>query len=54
MNRYNEYPSENAGARLLLEVRKLGFDCHCLVFTQDAKASASKIEQLLDATQREN
>ncbi|CAF2069734.1 unnamed protein product [Rotaria magnacalcarata] len=41
MHRDNEYPPDNAGARFLLGVRNLGFDCHCLVFT-DRESEARK------------
>jgi len=54
MNRYNENPSNNAGARLLLEVRKLEFDCLCLVFTSDKAKGTQIITTLLNPTQQKN
>ncbi|CAF0829696.1 unnamed protein product [Adineta steineri] len=35
MNRENESPTHNAGARLIKAVRKLGFKNQCLIFTSD-------------------
>jgi len=54
MHRDNESPSNNAGARFLLEVRKLGFDCECLVFTYREADSMKQITNLLDRRQRNN
>jgi hypothetical protein len=44
MNRLNEQPSHTAGARLIKEVRQMGFENPCLVFTGN-KAKAEQILQ---------
>ncbi|CAF1409474.1 unnamed protein product [Adineta steineri] len=54
MHRDNESPPENAGARFLLEVRKLGFDCPCLVFTGRKQESKDQLAKILDPEQQEN
>jgi hypothetical protein len=45
MNRENEVPSHNAGARLIKEVRQMGFKNECMVFTSDKK----KAEKVLSS-----
>jgi hypothetical protein len=46
MKRTNEVESpSNAGARLLYEVRKLGFNHPCLIFTGNADKAREKINQ---------
>lgn len=45
MNRHNEQPSHNAGARLIKRVRNLGFKQPCLVFTGDQAASEALIKE---------
>ena len=43
MHRENESPSDNAGARFIYEVRKLGFNHPCLVFTIDQHVANEKV-----------
>jgi hypothetical protein len=45
MNRENEKPAHNAGARLIKQLRELGFENRCLVFTWDQE----KTEQILES-----
>ncbi|CAF3442892.1 unnamed protein product [Rotaria socialis] len=55
MNRHNEEPSDNAGARLLARAREMGFNSRCLVFTGNAADADRKVKQLIiDVKQREN
>jgi hypothetical protein len=46
MNRENEDSSNTAGARLIYEVRKLGFNHTCLIFTTNNKVSKEKINKV--------
>ncbi len=46
MKRTNESSLSNAGARLIYEVRKLGFNQMCLVFTGSENAANEKIDKL--------
>ncbi|CAF3847284.1 unnamed protein product [Rotaria magnacalcarata] len=48
MNRENEYPVYNAGARLIKAVRKMGFNNECMVFTSGEK----KAKQILESELR--
>ncbi len=48
MNRNNESKSHNAGARLLFNVRKLGFNCDCLVFTSDVTNANEQLNRVFD------
>lgn len=48
MKRLNEDKPDNAGARLLTEVRKMGFNCDCLVFTSDAKEANKQLDLVFD------
>ena len=44
MNRDNEISSpSDAGARLISEIRRLGFNQECMIFTGDASASRAKM-----------
>ncbi|CAF0887824.1 unnamed protein product [Adineta steineri] len=53
MNRENENPTHNAGARLIKAIRKLGFKNECLVFTGNQR-KAEKILQLeLNSTEKQ-
>lgn len=52
MHRDNEYPPENAGARFLLGVRNLGFNCKCLVFTMREAEAAQQLNQTINSSQR--
>lgn len=54
MHRDNESPSEDAGARFLLEVHKLEFDCPCLIFTSNKQGAVQQITRLIDARQQQN
>jgi hypothetical protein len=45
MRRDNENPSHNAGARLIKQVRRLGFENHCLVYV----SMQAKAEQILNS-----
>ncbi|CAF1663685.1 unnamed protein product, partial [Didymodactylos carnosus] len=47
MNRLNENPSDNAGARLIKAVRELGFNNHCLIFTGDYEHSERQVKKLV-------
>jgi hypothetical protein len=46
MNRTTEDSYSDAGARLIYEVRKLGFDHMCLIFTSDEDEARAKINNL--------
>ena len=48
MNRENETPSDNAGVRLIDEVRKLGFIHRCLIFTGDALEGKKKLAKAFE------
>ena len=48
MNRENERPSDNAGVRLIYEIRKLGFKHRCLVFTSDALEGKKKLAKVFE------
>lgn len=50
MNRLNEEPTHNAGARLIKKVRQLGFNNQCLVFT----SNKTKGEDILDSELNRN
>ncbi|CAF1427590.1 unnamed protein product [Adineta ricciae] len=54
MHRDNEDPPESAGAKLLLEVRKLGFNCPCLVYTSRKEESVQEITNYLNPRQLQN
>ena len=43
MNRTNELPGYNAGARLIYQIRKRGFDHECLIFTSDLSEGKGKL-----------
>ena len=46
MKRINESSPGNAGARLIYEVRNLGFNHECMIFTGNESAAEKKIETL--------
>jgi hypothetical protein len=46
MNRDNETPNDNAGVRLIYQIRKLGFNHPCLVFTGDALEGKKKLAKV--------
>jgi hypothetical protein len=54
MTRDGEIPPENAGARLLIAIRELGFDNQCLVFTMDEEGAWNKVNSLIQPSQRQN
>ncbi len=54
MIRDGETPPENAGARLLVAIRELGFDNHCLVFTMNEQGAWDKINSLIQPSQHQN
>lgn len=43
MNRENETPSDNAGARFLFKIRQLQFTQPCLIFTSNANEGRRKL-----------
>lgn len=45
MNRLNERPSHNAGARFLVSVRQLGFNCLCLIFTSNVERANRQLKE---------
>ncbi|CAF1429812.1 unnamed protein product [Adineta ricciae] len=51
MNRENESPSYNAGARLIKAVRDLGFKNQCLVFTSDKQNAEDIVQSELSSKQ---
>lgn len=54
MTRDEETPPENAGARLLVALRNLGFKNRCLVFTMNEQGAWDKVNGLIRPSQREN
>lgn len=54
MHRDNESPAENAGARLLSEVRRLGFDCSSLVFTMRESDCVEHLKKCLQSEHNKN
>jgi hypothetical protein len=52
MTREKETPADDAGARLLLNVHELGFDCHCLVFAMDEENARNKVNALISSEYR--
>ncbi|CAF4351613.1 unnamed protein product [Rotaria sp. Silwood2] len=53
MNRENEELSQNAGARLIKEIRQMGFRNKCLVFTSSKKDAQRIIERELDSREQQ-
>ncbi|CAF1453439.1 unnamed protein product [Rotaria sordida] len=51
MNRDNESSPGDAGARLLYEVRRLGYHQKCLIFTGDAAAARAKLNKSFKSNQ---
>jgi hypothetical protein len=49
MNRKNENPSHNAGARLIKEIRELGFENQCLVFTSNKEKAEQVLKSVLNS-----
>jgi hypothetical protein len=52
MNRDNESSPSDAGVRLLYEVRKLGFNQKCLIFTGNASEGIKKLKRVFQENQR--
>lgn len=51
MNRDNESSPNDAGARLLVQVRKLGFYQKCFLFTGDASEGRRKLSKVFKGDQ---
>jgi hypothetical protein len=51
MNRENESPARNAGARLIKKLRQLGFKNECLVFTNDKEKAEDILESELNSNE---
>ena len=54
MSRDEEVPPENAGARLLVAVREMGFNNHCLVFTMNEQGAWDQVDSLVPPSKRRN
>ncbi|CAF4407800.1 unnamed protein product [Rotaria socialis] len=54
MNRENETPADNAGIRLIVALRELGYNSPCLIFTGDAYAAQEKLNKMLSENQQHN
>jgi hypothetical protein len=54
MNRSNEEPSDNAGARLIKAVRQMGFKNSCLIFTSDKSKSEKILRDELNSSERKD
>jgi hypothetical protein len=54
MTRDEEVPPDNAGARLLVAIRELGFNNQCLVFTMNETSAWEKVNSLIKPSQRQN
>ena len=54
MTRNEEVPPDNAGTRLLVAIRELGFNNQCLVFTMNEKSAWEKISPLIGPSKRQN
>lgn len=54
MNRDNESSPSDAGVRLLSEVRKLGFNQKCLIFTGNAYEGRRKLKNVFQNNQMTN
>ncbi|CAF2115532.1 unnamed protein product [Rotaria magnacalcarata] len=54
MNRENETPADNAGIRLIVALRELGYNSPCLIFTGDAYAAQEKLNKMLPENQQHN
>ncbi|CAF1487388.1 unnamed protein product [Rotaria sp. Silwood1] len=53
MHRTNEEPANNAGARLIKEIRKLGFNNRCLLFVGNRQKTEEIINRELNANERQ-
>ena len=51
MNRDNESSPNDAGVRLLYEVRKLGFNQKCMIFTGNASEGIRKLKRVFQENQ---
>jgi hypothetical protein len=54
MNRDNESSLNGTGVRLLYEVRKLGFNQKCLIFTGNASEGRKKLKRIFQKNQLNN
>jgi hypothetical protein len=54
MNRDNESSPNDAGVRLLNEVRRLGFNQKCLIFTGNASEGRKKLSKVFQENQLGN
>jgi hypothetical protein len=54
MNRDNESSPNDAGVRLLYEVRRLGFNQKCLIFTGNASEGRRKLNNAFQGNQLAN
>lgn len=54
MNRENEHPAHNAGARLIKKVRQLGFQNQCMVFTSSKQKGDEIMKKELTAQELKN
>ncbi|CAF4536637.1 unnamed protein product, partial [Rotaria sp. Silwood2] len=54
MNRTNEIPAHNAGARLIKAIRQMGFSNKCLIFTSDKKTAEQILQSELNSIQRQS
>ncbi|CAF1677606.1 unnamed protein product, partial [Rotaria magnacalcarata] len=53
MNRENESPRENAGARLIKAIRRMGFENECMVFTMDKRSADRIVNSELSTQEKE-
>ncbi|CAF1394899.1 unnamed protein product [Adineta steineri] len=53
MNRENESPTHNAGARLIKAIRQLGFKNECLVFTSDQRQAEKILQSELNLKEKQ-
>ncbi|CAF4375644.1 unnamed protein product, partial [Rotaria socialis] len=54
MNRENEQPVHNAGARLIKQLRQLGFQTQCMVFTSSKRKGDEIMKQELSDQELKN
>ena len=53
MNRENERPIHNAGARLVKAIRQMGFKNKCLIFTSDKRKAEQTLQSELDSKEHQ-
>ena len=54
MNRENETPTDNAGIRLILALRELGYNSPCLIVTGNVYTAREKLNKMLSEKQLHN